>query len=50
MLPRDMRGEIKPVLADYQVVRGAEGGSLGFALIIAAVGVGLALALLFRFF
>jgi hypothetical protein len=31
-------------------MRGAEGGSIGFALIIATVGVGLALALLFRFF
>ena len=31
-------------------MRGAEGGSIGFALIIAAVGVGLGLGLLFRFF
>jgi hypothetical protein len=50
MLPRDRRGEFKPALADYQVVRGAEVGNLGFALIVATVGVGLALALLFRFF
>lgn len=50
MLPRERTGEIKPVLADDQVVRGAERGNLGFALIIATVGAGLALALLFRFF